>query len=151
MAAATAEKEDVKLKSKTTEAERPPRRVLVLRLKREEEEERRRQRVSWLEGIKEHPGQKTSKKCCQFHRKRLFGESDSDDCHSGDDGYDSDYDLTPFQGGAQAAPTAAAGAAEVEEHHHHEHGGEPCSHHHPAKAHRPKCTKEACYCGTRFA
>jgi protein phosphatase 1 regulatory subunit 11 len=104
-------------KTRTEEEERPPTRVLMLRLKREEDELKKRQRIQWDSNVVEHPNQKSSKKCCQFHRKRLFGESDSDEeCHSD---YDSDYDV----------PGA--------EHRH--------NHHHP------KCSKEACHCGTRFA
>ena len=64
--------------------EAPPREVLVLRLKREEEEAARARRVEWGKDVVDHPNQRTSKKCCQFHKKRRFGESDSEDSGSGD-------------------------------------------------------------------
>jgi protein phosphatase 1 regulatory subunit 11 len=120
-------KEEAARRTETQHEEQAPRQpVLMMRLRRADDEEARLRRIRWVDGIPENRGQKTSKKCCQFHRKRLFGESSSDD--SSDDDF----------GQPAAAP------------HHHDHDG-PCDHAKPAKKQRPKCSKASCVCGTRFA
>lgn len=65
-----------KERSRPTE-EQPPRQVLYLRLRPQPTNEPPR-RVTWEGGIKENKNQRTSKKCCVFHKKRLFGESDTE-------------------------------------------------------------------------
>ena len=90
----------------TTLGAAAPRRVMVLRAKVQPPEARR---VVWDPNTKDPPkNQRTSKKCCVFHRHRLFGESDSD---SDSDGGCDDHD-------------------------------------HPNK---PKCSRDGCYCNTKFA
>eukprot|EP01061_Rhynchopus_euleeides_P020812 TRINITY_DN33812_c0_g1_i1.p1 TRINITY_DN33812_c0_g1~~TRINITY_DN33812_c0_g1_i1.p1 ORF type:complete len:122 (+),score=27.35 TRINITY_DN33812_c0_g1_i1:41-367(+) len=55
---------------------------LVLRLHPKKE----RPRVSWDSSVKDsRSNMKTSKKCCVFHKRREFGESDSESCSSGDE------------------------------------------------------------------
>ena len=140
----------------------PP--VLVLRgLRGQAQAERDNMHVQWQNGIPENRGQRVSKKCCVFHKKRNFGESDSS---SDDTDTDADSDglnelpdaAVPGAAGAGAAGGPRGGDQQREEHggqadaaadehqHHHAHGDDCC---HEKK--RPKCTKEHCYCGTRFA
>ena len=78
------EKEQQRTAAVQEGAEQPPREVLVLRLKNAEEEAAKARRVAWDKEVKDHPNQKSSKKCCQFHKKRRFGESSSDDSDDGD-------------------------------------------------------------------
>ena len=40
--------------------------------------------ITWDNNVKDFKGQRTSKSCCVFHKKKIFGESDSD-CSSGSD------------------------------------------------------------------
>eukprot|EP01064_Diplonema_japonicum_P019273 TRINITY_DN2796_c0_g3_i1.p1 TRINITY_DN2796_c0_g3~~TRINITY_DN2796_c0_g3_i1.p1 ORF type:complete len:109 (+),score=10.11 TRINITY_DN2796_c0_g3_i1:43-369(+) len=43
-------------------------------------------RVKWDASVKDsRPRMKTSKKCCVFHKRREFGESDSESCSSDDE------------------------------------------------------------------
>ena len=140
--------------------------VLVLRgLRSESQAARDLQRVTWEPNVRENPEQRVSKKCCVFHKKRAFGESDSSSSDSSDDddwlsGSPGDVHDAPSLGGAlprdaseSAASDSAASADSAPEgsHHHHHHGHGPGCSHHPAPAKRPRCTKEHCYCGTRFA
>lgn len=119
------------LRQFTTTQLNPPRQVLLLRLRPAPSSAPPRH-VTWEGEVRDNKGQRTSKKCCVFHKKRLFGESDSES--SGSDDSDADD----------------AG------HDHHHHDG-LCSHDHQGadgaghKKPRPKCTKQACHCGTRFA
>eukprot|EP01059_Diplonema_ambulator_P003425 TRINITY_DN13105_c0_g2_i1.p1 TRINITY_DN13105_c0_g2~~TRINITY_DN13105_c0_g2_i1.p1 ORF type:complete len:118 (+),score=45.96 TRINITY_DN13105_c0_g2_i1:47-355(+) len=54
---------------------------LVLRLNAKNEN-----RVKWDASVKDNrSGCKTSKKCCVFHKKKEFGESDSESCSSDDE------------------------------------------------------------------
>ncbi|KAK7201745.1 Protein phosphatase inhibitor [Novymonas esmeraldas] len=97
-------------------------------------------RVTWDPQVRDPVNQRVSKCCCVFHKKKLFGESSSDDsCSSDDDSSDDD-------GGAAGHAGAAAGGG------HESHCGHDCGHghQHGARKHRPQCTKEHCYCGTRF-
>eukprot|EP00760_Papus_ankaliazontas_P034098 PhM_4_TR6970/c0_g1_i1/m.70778/K17553/PPP1R11; protein phosphatase 1 regulatory subunit 11 len=67
----------------TVTSEAPTRRVVVIRGRVAPPPERR---VSWEEGIPENKDQRTSKKCCVFHRHRMFGESDTEEeSSSGED------------------------------------------------------------------
>lgn len=56
-------------------------RVLVLRLNNEE---RKKPGVTWTEDTidNEHMDKKSSKRCCIFHKKKKFAESDSDESDS---------------------------------------------------------------------
>ncbi|CAG9569014.1 conserved hypothetical protein [Leishmania major strain Friedlin] len=117
-----------------------PTRTAVLHLRpaptAEEAERAQRQhdmRVTWNPDVREPVDQHVSKCCCVFHKKKLFGESSSDSSSSSTDSSDDDADSAGgvgHQGGC----------------------GYDCqhAHHHPPRKQRPKCTKEHCYCGTRF-
>ncbi|ESL06049.1 hypothetical protein TRSC58_06283 [Trypanosoma rangeli SC58] len=107
-----------------TEEDFVPRRVAVLHLQPAPAEsgERQMRRVSWVGGIREHTNQRVSKSCCVFHKKKLFGESSSDESTSESSSVSADDD--------------------------HSTCGHSNDHHHHRK--RPSCTKEHCYCGTRF-
>lgn len=135
---------------------------------------RRRRRISWDGGVQDNPKQLASKCCCVFHKKRMFGESDSSSSSSSES--DSDADA-PGPGGMGSAggppvmPSASpdgglekrsredGGAGEGDDccghdhdHHHHAVGAEEGQHTMVVKKKkRPKCTKEHCYCGTRFS
>eukprot|EP00906_Rhabdomonas_costata_P035088 RCo049320 len=66
----------------TVEAVPPPVVTKKLSLKKKKSD-----RVKWDSSVKDpNPNQRTSKRCCVFHRRREFGESDtesdSDDCSS---------------------------------------------------------------------
>ncbi|KAJ9465591.1 hypothetical protein DIPPA_12952 [Diplonema papillatum] len=57
---------------------------VVLRLKARQNDENRR--VTWDAEVKDsRKAMKTSKKCCIFHKKKEFGESDSESCSSEDE------------------------------------------------------------------
>lgn len=114
--------------------------VLFLRLRDEENALVPRRHITWDSGVKEVKG-RSSKRCCVFHKKRLFGESSSED----DSSSASDSEGLRHRGCG------------------HE-GQQNCEHHEtqpsqdgapqpskPERKHRPRCTKEACYCHTRFA
>jgi protein phosphatase 1 regulatory subunit 11 len=76
---------DVKQKVRTRPTEeQPPRQVLYLRLRPEPTDEPPRH-VTWDGEVKENKNQRTSKKCCVFHKKRLFGESDTESSGSEDE------------------------------------------------------------------
>ena len=124
---AQAEDKRAKRGTKSHEEEKEDRPVYVLRLRRDEELIDRR--VSWDAGVVEHPNQRTSKKCCQFHKKRLFGESDSDSSSSSDSSDDETDSPNPDVAGANPGRCGD----------------------HSKKKKRPKCTKESCFCNTRFA
>mmetsp|Transcript_31334 Transcript_31334/g.23281 ORF Transcript_31334/g.23281 Transcript_31334/m.23281 type:complete len:99 (-) Transcript_31334:53-349(-) len=55
--------------------------VLVLRLREA------KKGITWTEDTidNEHLGRKSSKRCCIFHKKKHFGESDSDETDSEDE------------------------------------------------------------------
>ncbi|GET86081.1 hypothetical protein, conserved [Leishmania tarentolae] len=102
-------------------------------------------RVTWSSDVCEPVNQRVSKCCCVFHKKKLFGESSSDSSSSSTDSSDDEAD-------SKDAGTAGAGGNSVggvgrqgEREHDCQH-----AHHYPARKQRPKCTKEHCYCGTRF-
>ena len=157
----------------STSSQHPPRQVITLVLRHGDEATdlaHARRRISWDRNVRDNPQQLTSKKCCVFHRKRLFGESDSEDSSSSSDGED---DASPEHG----APLPANGHNHSHDRHcnhdHHQHrpaedmpsrsnevgadgaatsglpatGGEPII----IKRKKPRCSKEHCYCGTRFA
>ena len=52
--------------------------------KEEEEEDKKAGGVKWAEETvdNEHLGRKSSKRCCIFHKNKVFGESDSDESDS---------------------------------------------------------------------
>ncbi|RNE99626.1 putative protein phosphatase inhibitor [Trypanosoma rangeli] len=106
-----------------TEEDFVPRRVAVLHLQPAPAEPRERQNrhVSWMRGIQEHTNQRVSKSCCIFHKKKLFGESSSDESTSESSSVTTDGD--------------------------HPACGHSDDHHHRK---RPSCTKDHCFCGTRF-
>jgi protein phosphatase 1 regulatory subunit 11 len=56
-------------------------RILVLKLRQKQK------KISWTEDTvdNEHLGRKSSKRCCIFHKKKNFGESDSDETDSEDE------------------------------------------------------------------
>ncbi|CCW65496.1 unnamed protein product [Phytomonas sp. EM1] len=144
--------------------EQPPRRVAHLHLRPAltEDEMRRaehaQRRVTWNANVREFPNQRVSKSCCIFHKKKLFGESSSSSssCSS------SDSEILPGEGEADRGfppheptlpkasnddPSKSGGLGETNDNSNaggcgHSHGG--------GKRHHPKCTKEHCYCGTRF-
>ena len=126
----------------------PARQVLVLRLRNEEEErlreEQANRRITWDPKVHDPVNQRTSKKCCVFHRKRMFGESSSDDSSScsDDDLVDPATDGHGHSGGC-CGGTVSATTTETEVK-----DGPPAA---KPKRKRPKCTKEHCYCGTRFS
>jgi protein phosphatase 1 regulatory subunit 11 len=141
-----------------TEAGRP---IYILRLRREEDLVDRR--VVWDPSVVEHKNQRTSKKCCQFHRKRLFGESDSESDSSSSSDSDDEAAHEPSKEPSEG-PQGAGQKANPDGHPHdhccaHGHGHHEGGHAHGApvgdgtakKKPRPKCTKETCWCHTRFA
>ncbi|KAG5486870.1 hypothetical protein GH5_06514 [Leishmania sp. Ghana 2012 LV757] len=98
-------------------------------------------RVTWNPDVREPVNQRVSKCCCVFHKKKVFGESSSESSSSGTDSSDDDGDADHRN--------ADAGAGGVD------HEGEcgrdsQSAHQHLSRKHRPKCTKEHCYCDTRF-
>lgn len=101
--------------------------------------------VTWDAGVRDTTGQRSSKKCCVFHKKRLFGESDSEDDSSSSSCSSSDDDAeVPQNGGCAHAnpsspPQATDHAPPADQ------APQPPGHRHP------RCTKDACFCGTRFA
>lgn len=70
---------------------------------------RRKKAVSWAGGTvdNEHLGRKSSKKCCIYHKRRAFGESDSDDS-------DTDPECSCPPGARIGARRAIDSAVEVE-------------------------------------
>ncbi|CAC9449066.1 Protein phosphatase inhibitor [Leishmania donovani] len=129
-----------------------PTRTAVLHLRpaptAEEAERAQRQhdmRVTWSPDVREPVNQHVSKCCCVFHKKKLFGESSSDSSSSSTDSSDEDADSkdagTTGPGGDSAGCVGHQGGR-----------GHDCqhAHHHPPRKQRPQCTKEHCYCGTRF-
>ncbi|KAG5486217.1 hypothetical protein LSCM1_07337 [Leishmania martiniquensis] len=105
-------------------------------------------RVTWNPDVREPVNQRVSKCCCVFHKKKVFGESSSESSSSSTDSSsdDGDGDGDADHEDAGAGGNGAGGM--------HGHGG--CgsafqsSQQHPPRKHRPKCTKEHCYCDTRF-
>ncbi|EAN83686.1 hypothetical protein C3747_15g194 [Trypanosoma cruzi] len=135
-----------------TEEELVPRRVVTLHLRpaTAENEEDRMRRVSWERNVRENKNQRVSKSCCVFHKKKLFGESSSDESSSSSSSSSSGDE----SGGVIGDNDQQRGG---DAHHYGRHGsheGDPaaCQHgdnrHHRHK--HPPCTKEHCYCGTRF-
>lgn len=124
--------------------EAPARQVLVLRLRNEEEErlreEQANRRITWRPDVHDPVNQRTSKKCCVFHRKRMFGESSSEDSSSC-----SDEEEAPAEGatGGCCGAASASGTTTDQE------GG--CCPTAKQKRRRPKCSKKHCFCGTRFS
>lgn len=103
----------------------------------------------WEEGIPDNPNQRVSKSCCVFHKKKLFGESSSDDSSSS-----SDDDADDNGGGGEARLGSGAGGNGAMNAIRMDHPAcaeeSECTDfcHHKRK--KPKCTKEHCYCNTRF-
>jgi protein phosphatase 1 regulatory subunit 11 len=62
--------------SSTTEVIHSKNKTLIIRL--------REKKVNWSEDVvnNEHMKKKSSKRCCIFHKKKHFGESDSDESDS---------------------------------------------------------------------
>lgn len=121
------------LGSVTREAE--PRQLLVLRLQ-PEHGDTSDLRVTWDVKVKENKNQRSSKSCCVFHKKKLFGESDTESSSSSSD-----------EGGPARADAVGGEHPHCCGHDHDSKGQDgPCK-----KRKRPKCTKEHCYCGTRFS
>ena len=59
------------LQTQVEETDKPQTLVLKLNVKND-------RRVKWDESVRDsRPNMKTSKKCCVFHKRREFGESDS--------------------------------------------------------------------------
>ena len=112
-----------------------PRQVLTLRLRREGEEEMKRRRITWDKQVRDPVTQQSSKCCCVFHRRRLFGESSSSSSSSSDDGdgHSGSREDGEEQKGCCDGPHGADGSIKAN----------------PAKK-KQRCTKEHCYCGTRF-
>ena len=152
--------------------------VLVLRgLRSQRQAERAAMRVSWVGNTRDNRLQRVSKCCCMFHKKRNFGESDSSSSDSGGDSEDDflggfdENGLPAVLPGAAAGAAAAAAAASPStsraggddeadsgdhgshNHHHHDADGGCCETEkkHKHRGGRPACTKESCYCGTRFS
>eukprot|EP00596_Hydrurales_sp_CCMP1899_P002890 CAMPEP_0119042452 /NCGR_PEP_ID=MMETSP1177-20130426/15263_1 /TAXON_ID=2985 /ORGANISM="Ochromonas sp, Strain CCMP1899" /LENGTH=91 /DNA_ID=CAMNT_0007009261 /DNA_START=177 /DNA_END=452 /DNA_ORIENTATION=+ len=65
------------VQTETLPVEPKTRKVLILKLKK-------KPGISWSEGTvdNENMGKKSSKRCCIFHRKKAFAESDSDESDS---------------------------------------------------------------------
>jgi protein phosphatase 1 regulatory subunit 11 len=63
--------------SEVTTEVKSPRQKLVLKLKK-------KSNITWSEDTvdNENLGRKTSKRCCIFHKNKVFGESDSDESDS---------------------------------------------------------------------
>ncbi|CAD2222096.1 hypothetical protein AGDE_09303 [Angomonas deanei] len=98
---------------------------------------RRRRLVTWDSKVKEVENQKVSKSCCVFHKKKLFGESSSSSSSSSDS--DSDFENN-HHNISEKQKNNENETMECENNN--------CDHSHKKK--RPKCTREHCYCGTRF-
>eukprot|EP00756_Hemistasia_phaeocysticola_P066658 Hpha_TRINITY_DN9392_c0_g1::TRINITY_DN9392_c0_g1_i1::g.25959::m.25959/K17553/PPP1R11; protein phosphatase 1 regulatory subunit 11 len=66
--------------------EPPQSETLVLRLRDGDAETQREKRVSWDESVRDsRPDAKRSNRCCVFHKRRTFGESDSESASSDDE------------------------------------------------------------------
>lgn len=152
-------RERTRLRSGAESEVNPPRQVLSLTLRPEQEPTRR---VSWDPRVTEHTQQRVSKCCCVFHKKRLFGESDSDDSSSssGDDDDHHNNGATANDGcGANDAPgvpdaSYCCGHSHAHSHDANEQATDPtasASQMVIKRKKRPKCTKQNCYCGTRFS
>ena len=63
-------------------------RVVTIRLQSEAKKKKKERNVKWTNDVKDNDNQKTSKKCCIFHRKKEFGESDSESDSDSDDEHD---------------------------------------------------------------
>ncbi|EPY18085.1 hypothetical protein STCU_10207 [Strigomonas culicis] len=118
---------------------------------------RERQRVSWDGAVVEHGSQRVSKCCCVFQKKKLFGESSSDSSSSSSSD-SSDDEGASADGHGRALPSGG-GDGRLCCHHHRGDGDERPAEEgregdaHAEKAHKhkkPRCTKEHCYCDTRF-
>ncbi|KAH9599921.1 Type 1 protein phosphatase inhibitor [Trypanosoma melophagium] len=135
-----------------TEEELLPRRVVTLHLQPAAQNEQQSQlhqpqyqqsqhirHVSWDSDVREHHNQQVSKSCCVFHKKKLFGESSSDESSSDSDSDSTNSDLNNNNNSGNSG----------EGHQLHDN----CDGHHSPQHRRkkhPPCTKEHCYCGTRF-
>lgn len=115
----------------------------------------RSQRVTWRSDVTDNPEQQVSKCCCVFHKRKLFGETSSDESSSSSSDSESEaHDGNPpDSASASPLPDGSAPTGTV-------HDGGCCSCEHEGdgskeekrarKRRLPKCTKEHCYCDTRF-
>ncbi|AAZ12875.1 protein phosphatase inhibitor, putative [Trypanosoma equiperdum] len=120
-----------------------PRREVTLHLRPAPSSASRDRHISWEANVKDNQNQRVSKSCCIFHKKKLFGESSSDDdstsssCSDQDDSCHGCANNNEAKQNGEACGDGEGGAG----------AQGSCG---SRRKKRPPCTREHCYCGTRF-